>query len=52
MLLLIVLWWVCAQLAAPTWCFVLLAISATWRIIFGLVKVIVKTIETYLEDRK
>lgn len=36
MFIYLVLWWICLQLAAPTWCFVLLGIGATFRVLASL----------------
>lgn len=36
MLILIVLWWVCLQLAAPTWVFVALGVAIFAKLIDGI----------------
>ena len=39
MLILIVLWWICAQLAAPTWCFVCIGFGMFVRFLGSIIDI-------------
>lgn len=52
MLILIILWWVCAQLAAPTWIFFTLGCAMVLRLITGLISILNSIIELAKFGRK
>lgn len=52
MLVLIIIWWVCAQLAAPTWIFITLGFAIFLRLITGLLEILNSIIELAKFGRK